>query len=136
MLSKTHEAEKQRQSLRVAAYVDYLRGVTTTSQAQKRGDKPEEAKGNALMADAKARICVYGTDETVKALAEFSRVGAKLSTREGVDAFLSFCVEMRREMRGGDSPRDDIARVLFNTTIADFAPRGAAADSEVPKKLV
>ena len=134
LLSKTHEADKQRQSLRVAAYVDYLRGVTTTSQAQKRGDKAEEAKGNALMADAKARICVYGADETLKALANFSRIGAELSTREGVEAFLSLCEGMRREMKGGNASTDDISRILFNTALTDFAPLGAGTHAKVPKK--
>lgn len=124
LLSRTQEANKQRQNLRITAYVDYLRGVTTTSQAQQRRDVAEEAKGNALMADAKARICVYGADDTLRALATFSRVGAQLSTRQGADAFLGLCETMRGEMRGTGVSRDDIARVLFGFELKDFALGG------------
>jgi hypothetical protein len=130
LLSRTQEANRQRQNLRITAYVDYLRGVTTTGQAQKRGDNAEEAKGNALMADAKARICVYGADDTLRALAEFSRAGAKLSARQGADAFLALCEAMRREMRGKGVSRDDIARVLFGFELKDFALRGELLAAE------
>ena len=133
LLSRTHEAEKQRQNLRMTAYVDYLRGVTMTSQAQQRSDKAEETKGNALMADAKARICVYGADDTLRALAAFSRAGAQLSLREGADAFLSLCEAMRREMRGSGVDKDDVARVLFGSDLAAF-PTLDAAGSLGPRR--
>jgi hypothetical protein len=39
LLSRTQEVTKHRQSLKSAAYVDYLRGVAQTAQAQQRGSR-------------------------------------------------------------------------------------------------
>jgi hypothetical protein len=111
-LSRTHEARKQQQALRTAAYVDFLRGCANTAQAQQRGDGAEEAKGNALMADAKARLCVYGSESAIRALADFFRKGGNLSSRGSVDAFLSFCEAIRLEALERRLERSDISQVL------------------------
>ena len=113
LLSRTQEAEQQRRTLRTAAYVDYLRGVTATALAQRHGDHTEEVRAAVLMADAKARMCVYGGSATLRALSDLHHRGASLATPEGAEAFLTLCETMRAET--GDAPitRRELAQVLF-----------------------
>jgi hypothetical protein len=120
VLTRSQEARRQRQGMRSAAYVDYLRGATTTALAQKRSDRAKVAEGDALMADAKARMCVYGGSGVLEALATFSQRGASLATREGIEAFLQLCEAMRVETNVPTIARDDMARILFNGALADF----------------
>lgn len=125
VLSRTQEAERQRRTLRTTAYVDYLRGVTATALAQRHGDHAEEVKAAVLMADAKARMCVYGGSATLRALSDLHQRGASLATAEGAEAFLALCETMRAET--GDAPitRTELAQVLFEGGVPRLpAPRG------------
>jgi hypothetical protein len=121
LLSRTQEAAKHRQSLKTAAYVDYLRGVAQTAQAQQRGSRDGVIEGNALMADAKARICVYGDAHAIRALAEFSKLGARLESREEVGAFLALCQAMRDRPNDVIS-KDDLSQVLMGASVEALPP--------------
>src|SRR5690348_3619994 len=65
-LSRRSETKKHLELLRTTAYVDFVRGVAGLAVLQKRpiDTKEEFLKGNELtmlVADAKARIALYGS---------------------------------------------------------------------------
>src|SRR5438132_1221897 len=74
-LSRNAEDRKQLHALRREAYVDYLRAVTKVARAR----DPESAwEARTVLADAKARIAVYGAETVVAAMARFEVTGAVL----------------------------------------------------------
>jgi hypothetical protein len=118
--SRSQEAERQRRALRTAAYVDYLRGVSASARAMKDGDKAEQTKAQGLVADARARMCVYGGAAMLRALADLVRCGDNLATPEGMAAFLAVSEVMRAESGHEVVSREDLAAILFG----EGRPRG------------
>jgi hypothetical protein len=76
-LTRRTERYKQLQSLRAAAYVDFLRGVSKLGIVQKESVR-------MTVADAKARIAIYGSRNVVRSLSAFMDGGAVLNTSERV----------------------------------------------------
>ena len=97
--SKSGERRKQLESSRSQAYVDYLRSV---AQIAKVGgsDSKKRSELLAAAADAKTRICVYGSSSVIRSLAEFEKVGAVLDSPDSIATFLELCNEMRRQNLG------------------------------------
>lgn len=112
--SKSSEERKKLTSLRTQAYVDYLQSVAKFAQAAKT-DPNERLKLLAEAADAKTRICIYGSKNIVKLLAEFERNGAKIASRESKETFIALCSQMRAEGINSEEnlPVDDLKLVLF-----------------------
>ena len=113
LLTRWTEKYKQLQSLRAAAYVDFLRGVSKLGVVQKDTlrDKDsflEEREATIIVADAKARIAIYGSKEVVQSLSTFMDGGAVLDTGERLRSFAEMCQLMRNE----SSPRTQ--RVSFD----------------------
>ncbi len=119
-LTRWTEKYKQLQSLRADAYVDFLRGVSKLGVVQKDAvrDKDsflEERDAMITVADAKARIAIYGSREVVRSLSAFMDGGAVLNTSERLRSFAEIC----RLMRDEGSPRtqrvsfDDVHKLLF-----------------------
>ena len=110
---------KHLQELRSAAYVDFLRGLAKVAIAQKdslRDERSflEQRDGMILLADAKARIGVYGSSQVVRALALFVSHGNQTRTDEGMDALTRLCELMRKESVNEDVPFGDLSKMLFN----------------------
>ncbi len=74
-LTRRTERFKHLQELRSAAYADFVRGVATAAEQSKARNPTGE--GIALVADARARIAIYGGGEVVHALSEFIARGAQ-----------------------------------------------------------
>lgn len=112
--SRASEERKQKDLLRTQAYIDYLSSVSKFAQAAKTNPN-ERYQLLAEAADAKTRICIYGSEEIIGLLANFERQGANLSTNESMQTFMSICSQMRSE--GLDSSTsistDDFEMVLF-----------------------
>ena len=125
-LSRTQDAERQHLALRTSAYVDYLRGVSASARARQDGSEVDQAKAIALVADAKARMAVYGGAATLHALAELGRRGDSLATEEGRSAFVTLSETMRAESGREVVERDDLARVLFVGGVASSERLGSA----------
>ena len=86
---------------------------------------PQEAeKSRVLMADAKARISVYGGPKTLGALARFYKAGGtSLSDPASIAAFLKVCQAMRQETGGRATDVDYLSLILFaRGSIPDIAP--------------
>jgi hypothetical protein len=91
-LSRSVESRKQLQLLQSQCYVDYLKAVTKSAHAQ---TENAVRLANAEVADAKARIAVYGTPEVVAALARFEETEAVLDNPSANAAFVSLVGAMR-----------------------------------------
>ncbi|TKI03801.1 hypothetical protein [Martelella alba] len=81
--------------------MDYLKGVCEQAQALNIPDKKiaDERRSEAFIkvADAKARICLYGSKRVIEAFAEFEKLGASMATKPQRDAFISMTLEMRKD---------------------------------------
>ncbi len=111
---------KHLQELRSAAYVDFLRGLSKIAIARKDPIRDahslqEELNGVIMLADAKARIGIYGSGEVVRALARFVSHGSETVTPEGMDTLTEVCELMRKESVNDGVPFDDLSRLLFSS---------------------
>jgi hypothetical protein len=71
---RTLEIEKQLTLRKGEAYADYYRAVALLATKDRSGDNV------SLAAEAKTRICIYGSVAVVRRLAGFEHAGAKAST--------------------------------------------------------
>jgi hypothetical protein len=112
--SRTSEERKQLTLLKTKAYVDYLGSVAKFAQAAKINPS-ERLKLLSEAADAKTRICIYGSNETISLLAEFERQGSQIASKESIKIFMSLCSQMRKEGLKKESviSSDDLEVVLF-----------------------
>ncbi|MET3109570.1 hypothetical protein AAKU58_004427 [Oxalobacteraceae bacterium GrIS 1.18] len=63
----------------------------------------QSEEGRAIFtrtADAKCRICLYGSSAVVVAFAEFERLGATMNTPEQCTAFTNMVAIMRKDSTG------------------------------------
>jgi hypothetical protein len=107
-----YEAEKL-DLRRHDAYSDYLRATAAIAQNQ-----PLE-ENRALLADAKCRIAIYGSQDVLQLMGKFEEAGADLADSKAVDAFLRTVNQMRRERSRSDSTLDghSIRLLLFGSQI-------------------
>lgn len=112
--SRSAERLKQVDILRTQAYVDYLRVVAKFAQLAK-SSPVERVSLFGEAADAKTRICIYGSRRAIELLAEFERKGANLSSPDAMQTFVSLCSQMRSEGVVVREPvlEKDIELVLF-----------------------
>jgi hypothetical protein len=121
-LGRRTDTIKLQQSLRTTAYVDFIRGVAGLALLQKDTllDEKHFREGRALetlVADAKARIAIYGGREAVAALAHFLRGGGVLDSPQSTKEFASICQLFRNDGRPklGSVSEADMHFLLFGT---------------------
>lgn len=106
--------QKHRRELRTKAYTDYLKCVCEHANL---GKSPQSTEGRELAvrtADAKSRICLYGSSFAVKAFAEFERRGATMNTPEQCAAFTEMVAVMRNDSADkGQVETKDLEAVLL-----------------------
>jgi len=73
----------------------------------------EEREGIVLMADAKARIAIYGSKKAVSALSAFIAQGSQTRTPQGMLALTRMCEVMRDAGWDEKASFDDIHKLLF-----------------------
>jgi len=95
VFSRFLEDRKHKRLLQTQAYADYLRSV---AEAAHLDSTVSEAQVHARIADARARIALYGSPTVVKVLAEFERAGNAIIRVEQHAAF----VRLIQAMRGDD----------------------------------
>jgi hypothetical protein len=120
-LTRWTDRYKRLQELRTAAYVDFIRGIAALAAVQHdtlRDDRNllEERTAKITVADAKARIAIYGSKAVVKALSRFLDGGAVLDTEERMHKFAEMCVLMRNEGNTWSQRAafEDVHKLLFN----------------------
>jgi hypothetical protein len=97
--SKSGERRKQLETLKTQAYVDYLRSAAQIGHLG-RSDSNKRIEILAALADAKARICIYGSAKVIEALASFEKAGSDLNSLNSRQKFLAVCIEMRTQGLG------------------------------------
>ena len=127
-LTRRSETIKHFESIRTAAYVDFIRGIaglaimqrSTVQEGKEQFLRGMESK--IFVADAKARIAIYGSEPVVSSLANFLRGGTILDTPERAKEFTAVCQKMRCD--GRPRPKkvtdEDIHFLLFDLEMKDF----------------
>ncbi len=127
-LTRRSESIKHLQSLKTAAYVDFIRGVAGLATVAKQVQRsPEQSKQGwdftVLVADAKSRIAIYGGNEVVSCLASFLRAGSAIDSPERAKEFTEVCQKMRADS-GQDQSQiadHDIHFLLFGFDMKEFS---------------
>ena len=103
------ENQRHYRKLRTQAYTDYLRGVSEHAHlvVQRQGHEAREIFSRT--ADAKARICLYGSTAAIQALSSFENLGATMNTDKERTAFASMVLLMRND--SGSQPGTKIEEV-------------------------
>jgi hypothetical protein len=98
------------------AYTDYLKCVCEHANLGKQRQSHEGRELAAKTADAKCRICLYGSSSAVGAFAEFERVGATMNTPEQRSAFTRMVAVMRNDsVSGRQVELRDLEAVVLGT---------------------
>jgi hypothetical protein len=95
----TRHLDQQRayRDARTKAYTDYLRYVSEHANLVQFLEPTGVHELSARTADAKCRICLYGSSPTVVAFAEFERLGATMNSAEQRTAFTHMVAIMRKD---------------------------------------
>lgn len=88
---RTLEGRKQLVLQRSQAYVDYFKAVALLAQHGRTKD------GLAQAADAKVRICIYGSTTVIKQLSAFEATGAVINSAESATTILELLAAMRKD---------------------------------------
>ena len=107
LFTRSHEQEKHYRLLQTGAYADYLRCVAESAHLNLESD---EASLFAHAADAKTRICLYGSQEVIALLAAFEKEGGVINTPQQRSAFVRLVKAMRLNSRAEIA---DIELILF-----------------------
>jgi hypothetical protein len=81
------DSQKHHRELRTAAYTDYLKCVSEHANLAKTRASQDGRDLAFRTADAKCRICLYGSSPVVAAFARFEQLGAAMNTPEQCDTF-------------------------------------------------
>lgn len=103
------ESRKQFSLQKSQDYVDYFKAIALVAQ---NGQMKEHL---ALAADAKVRICLYGSATVIEHLYRFERAGAALDGPESQSIIVYLLKAMRRDIGKMDGELADAAvqRILF-----------------------
>ncbi len=103
------EARKRLAQEKGQAYTDFFRSVAALAT------KGHEAEFLSQAADAKTRVCIYGSSGVALALSDFEKTGAKIDTKDGKAAIVKLMQEMRRDIggRAQEIAREDLENILF-----------------------
>ena len=95
----TRHIENQRHSreLKSKAYMDYLKCVCDQAQLRPKMGSQEQKDIFARTGDAKARICLYGSNDAIEAFSAFEVLGAAMATSEQRKAFTKMVSIMRTD---------------------------------------
>lgn len=106
--------QKHHRDLRTKAYTDYLRCVSDFANLAVQRQSQEARELGAKTADAKCRICLYGSASAIQAFAAFEKLGATMNTKEQCAAFTYMVSIMRHDSGGsGKAEASDLEAVLL-----------------------
>lgn len=100
-LTRSTERRRQFDALRRDAYVEYLSAVANFAQASATNQNRMNCLADA--ANAKTRMCIYGSEQIVRMLEEFERQGPTLANDESAAIFLKLVAQMRTEGVGSSA---------------------------------
>jgi hypothetical protein len=107
------ESQRHHRELRTQAYGDYLRSVSELAHLN---DPLGSQERDAIAAgtDAKARICLYGSKEVIRAFAQFETLGASVKSVPQRQAFVGMVSAMRDDSGSPSNPKvEDMETILI-----------------------
>jgi hypothetical protein len=104
-LTRRTERFKHLQELRSSAYIDFVRGAANAAH---------QTGGIAEVADARARIAIYGGKSVVHSLSGFIAHGAQTINPKGMQSFAELCQAMRAETGRESVSFEHVHRILFS----------------------
>ena len=96
------DQQKHHRELRTAAYTDYLKTVSEHANLRRNRESPDGRDLGFRTADAKCRICLYGSSAVIEAFARFERLGATMATPEQSISFTRMVSLMRNDSSRGE----------------------------------
>ena len=93
------EERRHHRDLRTKAYTDYLLAISDAKHRMVQRQASYERELLARITDAKARICLYGTNSVLKELAAFERLGGQIATDDQVKTFIGLLKVMRGDRK-------------------------------------
>lgn len=103
------ERQKHSQDLRSKAYMDFLKCVSEQAQLKPQPGTQDQKELFSRAGDAKARICLYGSNDVISAFSKFEQLGASMATLEQRQAFTSMVAEMRAD--SGSKPSNNLTAI-------------------------
>lgn len=101
---------------RTKAYTDYLHCVCEYANPDQMASSDNHELA-ARTADAKCRICLYGSSDAIAAFAKFERLGASMTTHEQQAAFTAMVSIMRDDStRSSKVATDDLRAILLGVS--------------------
>lgn len=91
------DLQRSRREARTKAYTDYLLCVSEHANTARHISLQEVRNLAAKTADAKCRICLYGSSSVIEAFAAFEKQGATMNTAEQRASFTHMVSIMRRD---------------------------------------
>lgn len=107
------DSQKNSRDLRTKAYTDYLMCVSEQANLGRQRQSQEGRELSARTADAKCRICLYGSSSVVDAFAEFETLGATMTTMEQCAAFTRMVAIMRSDSTNGGQVKLSALQVVL-----------------------
>jgi len=120
-LSKKSDSRKEQNLLKTSAYSDYLKAVAGIAISQSLGDKNKMFESRILLAEAKAKIAIYGSNAVIKKMAQFERKGSILNNTTSQKAFMLIALEMRIDNQENDIHLNEISQLLIGLDIEEAA---------------
>lgn len=93
--------QKHHRELRTKAYTEYLACVCEHANLERQRQTQEGRELASRTADAKCRICLYGSSSAVEAFAEFEKLGATMNSEQQRVAFTRMVATMRGDSAAG-----------------------------------
>lgn len=90
------ENQRHHRELRTQAYLDYLKSISELAHLND-PQGSQERDLFAKVADAKARICLYGSEGVLRAFALFEKLGATITSPMQQKAFVGMVLAMRED---------------------------------------
>lgn len=116
--SRKSENKKQQNILKTTAYTDFIKAISGIAMSQRYSDKVKEMEFFILLTDAKARICIYGSDSVINSIAEFERCGAIINNPKAYKLITTVVSEMRKDnLKGKKTDLNDISQLILGENI-------------------
>lgn len=108
------EKRKRFEEEQLSTYLAFLDSVTVSAFTGNKTARQEALKAATM---AKTKICICGSKETIKALANYERTGAVIREEKCTNAFLILLANMRKDIGANSDKIDkmDLQRILLGS---------------------
>ncbi len=108
------EKRRKFEDEQLSAYLAFLDSVTASAFTKDKAARQEALKAATM---AKTKICICGSKETIKALANYERTGTVIREEKCTNAFLILLANMRKDIGANSDKIDamDLRRILLGS---------------------